>query len=88
MASENQWLVYNTSEEETREKVDREPEELFVFGYACKLFRDDEKARYIEDGRHLIPWMGDDRLMIDRSVVPKGISHQFQKVSISRGFKF
>ena len=43
-------------------------EDLFVFGYQCKVFRDDEKARYLEEGRHLIPWMGDTSLMIDRSV--------------------
>ncbi|XP_018099661.1 splicing factor, suppressor of white-apricot homolog isoform X2 [Xenopus laevis] len=40
--------------------------ELLVFGYACKLFRDDEKALYHEQGRHLIPWMGDSQIMIDR----------------------
>lgn len=42
--------------------------DLLVFGYACKLFRDDEKALYHEHGKHLIPWMGDKNIMIDRSV--------------------
>uniref|UniRef100_A0A8D0L720 Suppressor of white apricot N-terminal domain-containing protein n=1 Tax=Sphenodon punctatus TaxID=8508 RepID=A0A8D0L720_SPHPU len=45
--------------------------ELLVFGYACKLFRDDEKAQQQEQGRHLIPWMGDSAIMIDRSVHPR-----------------
>lgn len=43
-------------------------EDLFVFGYSCKLYKDDEKARLINSGRHLIPWMGQPSLMIDRFV--------------------
>lgn len=49
-------------------KESEELENLFVFGYQCKQFRDDDKAMYIDQGHHLIPWMGDSRLLIDRSV--------------------
>ncbi|XP_037727427.1 protein suppressor of white apricot isoform X4 [Drosophila subpulchrella] len=42
------------------------PLELLVFGYACKIFRDDEKAREMDHGKQLIPWMGDVNLKIDR----------------------
>ncbi|RDD37811.1 Splicing factor, suppressor of white-apricot-like protein [Trichoplax sp. H2] len=41
-------------------------DDLLVFGYSCKLYRDDEKAQMINEGGLLIPWMGNDSLMIDR----------------------
>ena len=42
--------------------------DLLVFGYACKVYRDDERALFHEHGKHLIPWMGDKKITIDRSV--------------------
>ena len=42
--------------------------QLLAFGYSCKLFNDEPKALHVEQGRHLIPWMGDEVLLIDRSV--------------------
>ena len=50
----------------SREKEAPDLSSLLVFGYACKLFRDDEKALDVESGNHLIPWMGDSSLKIDR----------------------
>lgn len=41
-------------------------EELLMFGYQCNIFRDDEKALFIDQGKHLIPWNGDEAIMIDR----------------------
>ena len=55
-------------------KGNEDLESLLVFGYECKQFRDDEKALYIEQGRHLIPWMGDSGLLIDRSVYTADLS--------------
>ncbi|KAJ3156771.1 hypothetical protein HDU86_003537 [Geranomyces michiganensis] len=47
--------------------------DLLGFGYACRLFRDDELAARLETGRHLLPWRhtglsghDDAPLMIDR----------------------
>lgn len=59
-ASESGILRKNKSE--CKEKK----EELFVFGYSCKLFRDDDRALHVDQGKHLIPWMGDETLKIDR----------------------
>ena len=49
-----------------RKDFKEKKEDLFVFGYSCKLFRDDDKAIHIDQGKHLIPWMGDETLKIDR----------------------
>lgn len=43
-------------------------QDILIFGYHCKLFRDDNRAMAIDSGDHLIPWMGDQSLKIDRSV--------------------
>lgn len=60
------WSVASADSGILRKKPPEKHEELLVFGYACKLFRDDEKALYIDQGKHLIPWMGDSKLKIDR----------------------
>ncbi|XP_035691778.1 splicing factor, suppressor of white-apricot homolog isoform X1 [Branchiostoma floridae] len=57
---------YRQSRKIARQEDEEKQEELLVFGYAAKLFRDDEKARYLDRGKHLIPWMGDTGVMIDR----------------------
>ena len=52
---------------------DYEEEDLLVFGYACKLYRDDAKALMEDSGQLLIPWMGNHSLMVDRYSVLKQI---------------
>ena len=43
-------------------------EDLLVFGYECKFFKDDITAQNVNSGKTLIPWMGNSDLMIDRFV--------------------
>lgn len=57
------------SKREKKHRQSKKDEELFVFGYASKLFRDDKAAEFHDKGRHLIPWQGDNSLQIDRSVL-------------------
>ena len=63
MASRRRTTAKSSTERQREDELD----ELLVFGYQCKLFRDDEKAQFIDQGRHLLPWMNDERLKIDRS---------------------
>ena len=55
---------YDGCEEETPEKT--MDKELLVFGYACKLYRDEAKSIMENSGQLLIPWMGNSSLMVDR----------------------
>ncbi len=41
-------------------------QDILIFGYGSKIFHDDVMAKYIDDEKHLIPWMGDETLMVDR----------------------
>lgn len=50
-------------------------DDLLVFGYACKIFRDNERASEIDHGKHLIPWMTDNSLKIDRLIPSKRTSN-------------
>ncbi|XP_038058671.1 splicing factor, suppressor of white-apricot homolog isoform X2 [Patiria miniata] len=51
---------------EAKKSRQEEVDEICVVGYQCRLFRDDERALAIDREEHLIPWMGEASLMIDR----------------------
>lgn len=51
--------------------ADAHLDDLLVFGYACKIFRDNDRASEIDHGKHLIPWMNDHTLKIDRLITSK-----------------
>lgn len=59
-------IIMGPYEKEARLQAECEDDELLVFGYACKLFRDDTKGLLEDSGQLLIPWMGDSSLMVDR----------------------
>eukprot|EP00045_Choanoeca_perplexa_P009825 m.96107 g.96107 ORF g.96107 m.96107 type:complete len:456 (-) comp15042_c0_seq8:23-1390(-) len=48
-----------------RPKASQDPE-LLAFGYESKLFRDDAAAQAVNEGKTLVPWQGNDTLMVDR----------------------
>ncbi len=54
---------YESSDKKTNEG---RREELLVFGYSCKMYRNDAKSIMENSGQLLIPWMGDRSLMVDR----------------------
>lgn len=49
-------------------KIRRKEDALLVFGYACKFFDSSGKGAFFNEEKSLIPWMGDESLLIDRSV--------------------
>lgn len=40
--------------------------DLTIVGYSCNLYRDDFNAAKVENKNNLIPWNGDENLLIDR----------------------
>jgi len=59
------------AKEREKEKLqlrEDEIQDIFIFGYECKLFRDDEVAKNVNSSSStfLIPWQGDSSLIIDR----------------------
>ncbi|GBP35446.1 Protein suppressor of white apricot [Eumeta japonica] len=78
------WTANNESGILRKSDRKEKKEELFVFGYSCKLFRDDEKALHVDQGKHLIPWMGDETLKIDRGKAmedEQAVVHRLERLS-------
>lgn len=48
--------------------VEKSFDDLLIRSYACKIFRDDARARALDSGSHLISWNGDNSLKIDRLI--------------------
>ncbi len=64
----NKMSILGPFDESGPSEKPKEDDQLLVFGYACKLFRDETKALLESSGQLLIPWMGDNSLMVDRYV--------------------
>lgn len=54
---------------QSKKSIENDYDDLLVFGYGCKLFHDDTLALKIETDAYLIPWNGDQNLLIDRCVL-------------------
>uniref|UniRef100_A0A1B6KTR0 SURP motif domain-containing protein n=1 Tax=Graphocephala atropunctata TaxID=36148 RepID=A0A1B6KTR0_9HEMI len=66
MSKDKRWVPNPNDPGILRKKNEEETEKISVFGYSCKIFRDDQRALEMDQGKHLIPWMGDETLKIDR----------------------
>ncbi|KAG2187607.1 hypothetical protein INT44_005296 [Umbelopsis vinacea] len=67
--SEVQPQPYRNRRKRKANYKEKEPEqELLIFGYEARVFTDDEAAKRIDDGKHLIPWQGiqDNPILVDR----------------------
>jgi hypothetical protein len=88
--SSHSWMRWSSEShlwsKNSKSKSDSNSDQLFVFGYSCKLFRDDERAQQMDCGQHLIPWMSSETLLIDRSVNTIDISiHDFNSILFTFG---
>lgn len=65
---QSSWSWERASTSSNNQVKNHQDQEILVFGYAAKLFRDDEKALDIDKGKHLVPWMEQENCLIDRCV--------------------
>ncbi|CAO3680483.1 unnamed protein product [Umbelopsis ramanniana] len=58
----------NRRKRKAKDKEKAPEEELLIFGYEARIFTNDEAAKRIDGGKHLIPWQGiqDDPILLDR----------------------
>ncbi|KAH9413675.1 hypothetical protein DERP_009379 [Dermatophagoides pteronyssinus] len=78
---ENENIQWNRNRlKHQKHSNDQNDDQLFIFGYQCKLYRDDEKSRWINNGKHLIPWIGDHNILIDRYDV-RGYLHDLSDLN-------